>query len=74
MAVNKYDVLSALIDSQAKEQGDPTGWHHLLVGVVDELSIHHGSEEDLSDAIYDRIASGLLPEKEEESENQVDQT
>lgn len=74
----KYDVLIALIEADHDRWGgDEMGLHHVIVGVVDEISTSHGSEEELADAIYDRIAGAYTPDKKKENasdENQVDQT
>lgn len=61
MATTKYDLLAALIDAQAKEERDEAGWHHVLGAVVGILSETHGSEEALSEAVFDYIADSVVP-------------
>lgn len=73
MSVSKYDVLKALVDSQAREQGDEAGWHHVVASIIDVIASEHGSEFDMSEEIYEVIATAIVPGGDE-SENQVNQT
>lgn len=56
----KYEILSALIDSQAEQHEDAVGWHYVLMGVMRDLQDNSTgviADEELADAIYDRIAT-----------------
>jgi hypothetical protein len=61
----KYKILSALIDADAVLRGDPGGYHHVLVDVVDEIARAHASQQELVDALYDLIASSFVEPDEE---------
>lgn len=62
---SKYEVLSALVDAQADQWGDDAGWHHTIVGVINQISTSHGSEEALADSIYDLIADSAVASDDE---------
>ncbi|WBM80666.1 hypothetical protein KIV56_04515 [Cryobacterium breve] len=56
----KYEILASLIDSEAREIGDASGYHHALVGVLRDLhdwEAGKSPEKDLAAAIYNRLAS-----------------
>jgi len=65
MATTKYDLLKALIEAQGQEPADEAGWHYLLMGVVHRLGQGYGSEEALSEELFDFIASSAVPEADE---------
>lgn len=55
----KYEILAALLDAKADQFGDEMGWHHVTTGVLELLQANargHLSNEELSEAIYERIA------------------
>lgn len=67
--VNRYDLLEALIDVTVETEGDPAGWHHVVVSVLRaisdaELVTEDGSELPsgaLINVVFERIASALIP-------------
>lgn len=61
MATTKYELLQALVKSRVEIEGDPAGWHNLALGVLYDIAETWGSEELLADAIFERIAGGLVP-------------
>lgn len=68
MSTSKYDLLAALIEAQGKETTDEVGWHYLLTGVVHRLGEGYGSEEALSDELFDFIAEATVPAQPQEQE------
>jgi hypothetical protein len=56
----KYEILASLIDSEAREIGDQSGYHHALVGVLRDLHEWEAGNypaNELADAIYNRLAT-----------------
>ncbi len=64
----KYKILSALIDADAELRGDPSGYHHVLVDVVDEIAKPHASQQALVDALYDLVALSFVEPDDEDPE------
>lgn len=60
----KYEVLEALVDATTSLQGDPNGNGDVVAGVVRIIGETHGSEELLSDVVYDFIAGCFIPPAE----------
>lgn len=58
----RYEILSALIESDSELRGDPNGYHHVVVDVVDELARQgSASRQELIDVLYDLIARSFVP-------------
>ena len=77
MTAMKYKLLAKLIEAEQERWGDDVhSWHEVVIDIIGIVSETHGSEEELADAVFDRIALSVVDiEPEEESrENQVDQT
>jgi len=68
MATTKYDLLAALIEAQGKESVDELGWRYLLMGVVNRLGDSYGSEEALSDELFNFLADATVPQDDETTE------
>lgn len=68
MATTKYDLLAALIEAQGKESVDELGWRYLLMGVVHRLGESYGSEEALSEELFNFLADATVREDEEPTE------
>lgn len=76
MADVKYKLLASLIESEHDRWGnDVHSWHGVVIDIVNIISVGHGGEDELADAIFARIAAGVVDiDKEEASEDQVDKT
>lgn len=61
----KYKLLTELIASQHERWGDEIFiWHEVIIDVVEILSSSHGGEEELADALFNRIATHVVQEDE----------
>jgi hypothetical protein len=57
MAYDKYELLKTLIRADREfSNGDISGYDDVLVNVVNILTTTHGSEDDLSEAIFEYLA------------------
>lgn len=74
---DKYEVLAALMEAEAKEFGDQMGWHHVSVGVLRDLhDLANGvfTVEEFPEVIYDRLLAsvGVKPFDEELEPGAID--
>ncbi len=46
----------------------PSGYHHVLVDVVDEIAKPHASQQALVDALYDLVALSFVEPDDEDPE------
>lgn len=57
MAYDKYELLKTLIRADRHvSHGDISNYDDILVNVVNILTVGHGSEDELNEAIFDYLA------------------
>lgn len=72
---DRYEILAALVDANADALGDQAGYHHVVVGILRDLhdweAGRYSSDEDLANAVYDRIAAREVVQSFENGEDQA---